>query len=72
MTISDRVGDDDRGTHPRLIGVRIVDSPPIADVFVEMTPGLVVAYGRNGAGKTRMLDGIRESLSGGRGQGRRS
>lgn len=52
-------------TLPELVGVRIADCPPIGEVFVRLDRGLVVLYGRNGAGKTRVLDGIKDILAGG-------
>ncbi|HUF97552.1 MAG TPA: hypothetical protein VMM60_05430, partial [Ilumatobacter sp.] len=47
-------------THPRLLGVRIAESAPIEDLILELPPGFNVLYGRNGAGKTRILQGIAE------------
>ena len=58
-------GDGTFETYPRLLGLRIADAPPIVEVFLDMSPGLVVAYGRNGAGKTRLLQGIEDALRGG-------
>jgi len=59
-------------TYPRLLGVRIEEAPPIADLFFGLEPGLTVLYGRNGASKTRLLDAIAESIVGGDSGGRRT
>jgi energy-coupling factor transporter ATP-binding protein EcfA2 len=51
-------------TYPRLIGVRIAECPPIDEAYIDLSPGLVVLYGRNGAGKTRVLTGIERAAVG--------
>ena len=54
-----------RLTYPRLLGVRVEHAAPIKDVFFGLTPGLTVIYGRNGAGKTRLLESLAYSIIGG-------
>jgi hypothetical protein len=47
-----------------LRGVTLIGIPPIGVVHVELNPGLTALYGLNGAGKTRILEGIRCALTG--------
>ena len=51
--------------YPQLIGLRIQHEGPIEDLYLELPEGLHVLYGRNGAGKTRILRGVRDAVLGG-------
>ena len=51
-----------------LEGVRLRGPLPITDVYVGLEPGLQAFYGLNGAGKTRVIRGVADVLSG-RGDG---
>ena len=46
----------------RLLGLAIQGPPPVGFVALEHRPGVDVLYGLNGAGKTRVLDGLRASF----------
>ncbi len=42
----------------------VVGGPPIGTVHLTLNPGLVVLYGKNGAGKTRLLRAVESGLRG--------
>lgn len=44
-------------TLPNVVGF-VVDIPGLSMSFLPLKPGLTVLYGKNGAGKTRILEGI--------------
>lgn len=46
---------------PHIDGVRIQEAGPIDDLFLPLTTGLTVLYGKNGAGKTRILSAIADA-----------
>lgn len=46
----------------QVIGVSVVGGPPIGTVHLSLGPGLRVLYGKNGAGKTRLLKAIESGL----------
>ncbi|MHA7209518.1 AAA family ATPase [Arthrobacter sp. MDT1-65] len=48
---------------PSLIGMRLY-GPPLSDVTVRFGPSLTAFYGRNGAGKTSILNGLRGAFAG--------
>jgi len=45
-----------------VFGVGILGPPPLGMINLELTPGLSVLYGVNGAGKTRVLDAVRAAF----------
>lgn len=47
----------------RLRGVNLAGMPPIRDVYLPLEPGLTVLYGKNGAGKSRVMTGLQEAFS---------
>lgn len=47
-----------------VIGLTIVGSPPLGTVHLKIDPGLRVFYGKNGAGKTRLLGAIKDGFQG--------
>ncbi|WP_079552747.1 ATP-binding protein [Arthrobacter sp. 49Tsu3.1M3] len=48
---------------PSLLGMRLY-GPPLSDVTVQFGPALTAFYGRNGAGKTSILNGLRNAFAG--------
>ncbi len=49
---------------PRLLGAHLQGGPPLGEIFLDLEPGLVVLYGRNGAGKTRIVEALAEAIDG--------
>ena len=45
-------------TFPTLLGVRLAGPAPIRQVFLGLEPGIMVLYGKNGAGKTKILEAL--------------
>lgn len=45
-------------TYPTLLGVRLAGPAPIRQVFLGLEPGIMVLYGKNGAGKTKILEAL--------------
>lgn len=53
-----------RGDGYDVLGVSIGGSAPIGRIHLELEPGVTALYGRNGAGKTRVLSAVAEALTG--------
>ncbi|MGC7153803.1 AAA family ATPase [Paenarthrobacter ureafaciens] len=49
---------------PTLLGMRLYGPPISSDVSVQFGPGLTAFYGRNGAGKTSILNALRNAFAG--------
>jgi predicted ATP-binding protein involved in virulence len=47
-----------------LLGVSSIGPPPIGRIDLPLPNGVTVLYGKNGAGKTKVLEMLRQSLSG--------
>lgn len=47
-----------------VLGVTLIRPRPLYRTFVPLSPGLSVLYGRNGAGKTRVLEGLHAAVTG--------
>ena len=45
-------------------GVLVQSGPPLGTVWIPLDSGLTVLYGRNGAGKSRLLDAVGRALRG--------
>ena len=50
-------------SQPRLIGLRS-NKPPLRDLAIDLDSDLTVLYGRNGAGKSRILQALTSALTG--------
>jgi len=48
--------------HVELLGVHLVADPPVGQVQLEFRQGLTALYGKNGAGKTRVLAELGKSI----------
>lgn len=53
-----------RGDGYDVLGVSIGGSAPVGRIHLELESGVTALYGRNGAGKTRVLHAIAEALAG--------
>lgn len=51
-------------TLPPVLGLSIEGPPPLGLIDFPLLKGLTVLYGRNGAGKTKVLDALRKALGG--------
>ena len=47
---------DQRWEDVEVLGVSVFGGPPLGTFHFKLSPGLHVFYGKNGAGKTRLLD----------------
>ena len=63
MCFYECVNDSDRPVAP-IVGFDFTGDPLLDGDFLPLRPGLTVLYGLNGAGKTRLLRGIRAALLG--------
>lgn len=52
-----------RPRRPRILGCRIEDFGPIENLSIELREGLNVLYGKNGAGKSQIIDAISQLAS---------
>ena len=57
-------GDQNGLTHPKILGVHLAGPPPLGEVFLDLSPGVIVLYGKNGAGKTSVISAIAETAGG--------
>lgn len=62
-TNDDDVGEQDVLTEPQIRGFRVRNFGPIRQAFVGVHQGVNVLYGKNGAGKTRLLQAICAAMS---------
>jgi energy-coupling factor transporter ATP-binding protein EcfA2 len=56
-------------SNSRLVGVTLIGPAPIGRLHILVDGGLTALYGRNGIGKTRILDALAATLRGERGEG---
>ena len=52
------------GPGHRILGATILNRGPLGEVHLKLEPGVTVLYGKNGAGKSRLLAEIQDLVSG--------